>query len=297
MSTHIFTPITDRFGYGKYLDLEIVIDSDTGYINASKLCQLGGKKLKNWLRLDSAKELMDYAGSNGGSDLSHHSVSYEIKNENIMGISKSDQDAITGTYFHRKLIVHIAQWISCKFAMKVSDIIDDYVSRENNRMIRELKGENKTLLDRVDDLTKQNNELLVATRTIIDMNHSQNNTLAKQDKKLDMLTAEVNRIRRHLDNSEVDENKRESILVYRLEHDGMDTMRIRCGTNEYLSKFRYNARWYKEYDLISNSKRALNYLKSVGYLNKQTDAKFIIGDREHRIKLLQMLRKVNDSYK
>lgn len=275
MSTHIFTSITDRFGYGKYLDLEIVIDSETGYINASKLCQLGDKKLKNWLRLDSAKTLMDYYNNTAtGSDLSQWY--YEIGRGDIDSKDDTKRNVIMGTYFHRKLIVHIAQWISCEFAMKVSDIIDDYNDRHNRSLLKEKD-------DKIDELMKKVDTLTEMTGDMKDM---------MSDMRMD-----IRRMRRHLDNAELDETKREGILVYRLPQDELDTIRIRCGTNQHLSKFTHNAKWYREYNLISNAKRALNYLKDNNYITKQTDTKYYLPDKEQRIKLLKILKKVNASYK
>ena len=292
MSTHIFTSITDRFGYGKYLDLEIVIDSETGYINASKLCQLGDKKLKNWLRLDSAKTLMDYYNTHlvSGSDLSQTDILYEIKGDDLKGIPRKNQEVIMGTYFHRKLIVHIAQWISCEFAMKVSDIIDDYNDRHNRSLLKEKDDKIDELMKKVDAQSIEINKMLSNSNDMKESMHDM------KDMMTDM-RADIRRMRRHLDNAEIKEDKREGILVYRLEQDDMDTIRIRCGTSAHLSKFINKAKWYRSYDSISNAKRALNYMKENDYLSKQVDTKYYIPDKDQRVRLLKILRKVDASYK
>lgn len=282
MTTYIFESITNRFGYGKYLDIEIIIDSETGYINASKLCQLGDKKLAKWMRLESSKTLLEYFNNmTTGPDLDQWY--YEIGRGDIDSKDDTKRNVIMGTYFHRKLIVHIAQWISCEFAVKVSEIVDDYNDRHNKALLREKDDTIKHQFAEIEELKRM-------------MNNMNENVTDMKDMMTDM-RSDIRRMRKHLDNSEIKESKREAILIYRLEQDDMSTMRIRCGTNEYLSKYISNARWYKEYSSISNAKRALNYMKDNGYLNKQTDAKFIIEDKGHRIKLLKMLRKVNDSYK
>lgn len=289
MSTHIFTPITDRFGYGKYLDLEIIIDSETGYINASKLCQLGDKKLKNWLRLDSAKTLMDYYNNTAtGSDLSQWY--YEIGRGDIDSKDDTKRNVIMGTYFHRKLIVHIAQWISCEFAMKVSDIIDDYNDRHNRSLLKEKDDKIDELMKKVDAQSIEINKMLSNSNDMKESMHDM------KDMMTDM-RADIRRMRRHLDNAEIKEDKREGILVYRLEQDDMDTIRIRCGTSAHLSKFINKAKWYRSYDSISNAKRALNYMKENDYLSKQVDTKYYIPDKDQRVRLLKILRKVDASYK
>ena len=111
------------------------------------------------------------------------------------------------------------------------------------------------------------------------------------------MRSDIRRMKRHLDNSEVKEDKREGILVYRLEHDDMNTIRIRCGTSAHLSKFINKAKWYREYTYISNAKRALNYMKDNGYLTKQIETKYDMPDKEHRVKILKMLKTVDASYK
>jgi hypothetical protein len=299
MSTHIFEPITERFGYGNYLDLKIIIDSKTKYINATKLCQLGNKHLRYWQRTDSSKELIDTFNINvPGADLHGAQVSYEIKQKDLKGLPRTDQEIILGTYYHRDLIVHLAQWISPAFAFKVSKIVNDYIGYENKRKIRELKGENKTLLDKVDDLSKQNidlkkqnEEVLAATRTLITMGN-------EQLTKIDSMSAEISRIRHHLDNETSKPNKRELILVYRNKDDPKAVMRIRAGTEEYIKKFRRNAVWYREYSNISNSKKAINYMKDNGMITfeKGKTTKTIIHDINERNHLRQCLKKLDESY-
>jgi hypothetical protein len=41
-----FEQIQDQYWYGLYGDFKIIIDKDTGYFNATKLCQDGGKEFK-----------------------------------------------------------------------------------------------------------------------------------------------------------------------------------------------------------------------------------------------------------
>lgn len=126
MSTHIFNYIDDsqRFGYGKYLDVEIVIDSNTKYINASKICKQNGKKLSEWLRYDSSKELIEsWSNINRGGNSHPY---YDIDRTDVVGMQKADQDKILGKYFHEDLLIMIAQWVSKDFAFKVGHIINTY---------------------------------------------------------------------------------------------------------------------------------------------------------------------------
>ena len=130
MSTHIFEYIgnSDRFGYGKYLDFSIIIDGYTGYINATKLCALGNKHLRNWHKNESSKELIACYEDDTRSDQSGYGVSYEIGRKELAGLTKVEQESAMGTYYHRTIIVHLAQWISPAFGAKVSNILSNYES-------------------------------------------------------------------------------------------------------------------------------------------------------------------------
>ena len=117
MSTHIFESITERFGYGNYLDLKIIIDGKTNYINATKLCQLGGKKLKHWQENSSTKSLIDYYEDHTielhGRNSDHVRPSYEVTQHNMKGLNKETQIIVVGTYYHKDLIVQIGR-ASCR---------------------------------------------------------------------------------------------------------------------------------------------------------------------------------------
>lgn len=296
MSTHIFEYIGDskRFGYGMYLDLKIVIDRQTNYINATKLCNLGNKKLKNWQQNVSTKELIEYFNNNesgwnssqttGPIFQKRPSISYEICGDDLKGIPRKEQEVMMGTYYHKTIIVHLAQWISPAFALKVSKIVDDYIDTENSRKIRELKGENMTLQDQIA-------KLLATTETILTINNEQN-------AKLDKMTSAIEKMRIHLDNSTSVPSKREAILVYRNPDDTSDIMRFRCGTHAYLKTIKAGASWYREYKNISNSKKAINYMKVNNMIQFEKDktTKAIIPEKDDRVYIRRCLRRLNDSY-
>jgi len=88
-----------------------------GYINATKICKDGGKILGNWNENLFSKQLI--------KELSL-TIGLPIVNLTIL-IKQGGNQQITGTYVHPKLIPHIASWISPKFALMVSDIINEYI--------------------------------------------------------------------------------------------------------------------------------------------------------------------------
>jgi len=115
-----FKQITERYSYGQFGDLLIIIDMVTGEINATHLCKQGGKDFKEFIRLSGNKKLFRALSSQAGipaCDLTH-----QVKGGRIT--------AIRGTYIHRDLVVPLASWISPEFALKVSRIVQSYFAKE-----------------------------------------------------------------------------------------------------------------------------------------------------------------------
>ena len=129
-----FEPINEKYSKARYGEFDVIMDMTTGYINATKLCAQGGKRLKNWLRNDSAKELMKEM---------EDTINLSLENNQKISIlvTGGNYGYVRGTYVHPDLIPHIACWVSSKFAIKVSKIINEWVqaSQENkNRYWNEM---------------------------------------------------------------------------------------------------------------------------------------------------------------
>ena len=80
------------------------------YVNATQLCQAGGKKFSHWFSLDTTKELIKELSADAGITASG------LVETNRGGNNKSDQ----GSWIHPDLSIQLAQWISPKFAIQVS---------------------------------------------------------------------------------------------------------------------------------------------------------------------------------
>jgi len=105
--------INDKYSTAKYGDFNVIIDMTSGYINATKLCSIGGKRFDHWLSNKGSKELIkEFEESN----------LREIK----ITLTGGQNLEIRGTYVHPDLIHHIACWVSTKFACKVSKIINEW---------------------------------------------------------------------------------------------------------------------------------------------------------------------------
>ena len=80
------------------------------YVNATELCQAGGKKFSHWFSLDTTKELIKELSADAGITASG------LVDTNKGGNTKTDQ----GSWIHPDLSISLAQWISPKFAIQVS---------------------------------------------------------------------------------------------------------------------------------------------------------------------------------
>ena len=88
----------------------IISRSEDNYINATQLCQAGGKKFSHWYSLDTTKELISLLESNAG-----------IPALNLVEVNKGGNHI--GSWIHPDLAIQLAQWISPVFALQVSSWI------------------------------------------------------------------------------------------------------------------------------------------------------------------------------
>ena len=80
------------------------------YVNATQLCQAGGKKFNDWIRLDTTKELISALESDAG-----------IPASQLIETKKGQSSHFNqGSWIHPDLSIQLAQWISPKFAIQVS---------------------------------------------------------------------------------------------------------------------------------------------------------------------------------
>jgi hypothetical protein len=91
-------------------DVVIISRVEDNYINATQLCQAGGKKFNDWYRLDTTKELIILLESKAG-----------IPALNLVEVNKGGIHL--GSWIHPDLAIQLAQWISPLFALQVSSWI------------------------------------------------------------------------------------------------------------------------------------------------------------------------------
>jgi len=97
---------------------------EDGYINATKLCQDGGKLFTNWKSLESTKR-----------NVNTLSEELNIPIDKLVQIKKGNSTKFKqGTWIHPRLGTVLAQWISPTFGLKVSKWVEQW---------RQTKAENE----------------------------------------------------------------------------------------------------------------------------------------------------------
>lgn len=158
-----YEQIKDNFWYGLFGDFKLIIDKDTGYFNATKLCSSGGKRFDNWSRLDCSKTLMRYYEQKlATSHVRGLNPVYTIfpNGTNLVDLQ------ICGTYIREELLLNLASWLSNSFYDKCYVIIRDYYTRD----FKKLKSDKEQLENHVREIENSMNELkLENIRLKIDM--------------------------------------------------------------------------------------------------------------------------------
>ena len=93
---------------------DIIRESD-GFINATSLCKAANKKFGHWNVLESTKELIKQL-----------SLKLNIPIEKLIDIKKDGLNKNRGSWIHPRLGVCLAQWLSVKFMLEVSEWIEEW---------------------------------------------------------------------------------------------------------------------------------------------------------------------------
>ena len=101
-------------------ELSIPVSKD-GYVNVTKLCQAGGKRIDNWIRLKQSKELLE-AYSNLPHIPDTEKAIPHIRGIEISRVIKGGNVSLqnSGTYYPMDIAIQIAQWVDPYFAIQVS---------------------------------------------------------------------------------------------------------------------------------------------------------------------------------
>jgi hypothetical protein len=154
MPSITFEFIDNQYEWGYYSDFKVLIMTRNRYINATKLCQDGDRRFRNWLNNDYAINLIN--------ELESSAINL-ADGKSMIRITGGNDFEVRGTYVHLDLIPSIAGWISPAFALKVNRIVNEYllkeekikhatIIKEKDNEIDELKGMVKAILKNTNNL-------------------------------------------------------------------------------------------------------------------------------------------------
>lgn len=91
--------------------------SEDGYINATAMCKAASKQFNEYTSKTSTKEFLVELCSETGIPVS-----------DLVQVMKGGQPQLQGSWVHPQVAIHLAQWVSAKFAVQVSKWVFDWMS-------------------------------------------------------------------------------------------------------------------------------------------------------------------------
>lgn len=91
--------------------------SRDGYVNATAMCKAAGKAIADYNRLETTKDFLAELSSEVGIPMA----------ELIQSVSGGNP-ALQGTWVHPQVAINLAQWLSAKFAVRVTQWVYDWMS-------------------------------------------------------------------------------------------------------------------------------------------------------------------------
>ena len=183
-----FEKVNNDYAWGNYGDFKVLIMLKNGYINVTKLCKDGGKDLYDWKRTKAAEELQNEISRPPG-----------IPGGLLVSVSDSSSNDLRGTYAHPDLVPHIASWVSPKFAVKVSQIVNEYFAQEARDKVRDLTKERNELLRKVDELLMKTDKIVDSNQQLIEKVDTVTGQNTELSTKLNTVTGQLDTVTGQLD--------------------------------------------------------------------------------------------------
>lgn len=91
-----------------------------GYINATAMCKVAGKEWSGYRRLDTTQAF-----------IAALETSLQIHRDHLVQTIMTGANEVRGTWVHPQVAVHLAQWLSAEFAVKVSQWIVEWMKGDD----------------------------------------------------------------------------------------------------------------------------------------------------------------------
>ena len=150
-------------------NIEVTTRQEDGYFNLTALCKAGNKLFADYQK---SKQTQDYL----------QALSTNMRIPILELLDSKVGGSHTGTYVHRKVAYHLAQWISPQFAVQVSNVLDELmltgkVELGKEKSNEELENVYKEKLSEMESqLENTKNELKVLSKTHNNMLRRQKRT-------------------------------------------------------------------------------------------------------------------------
>lgn len=145
MASMVLNDIDEKYAWARFGNVEVIMMKENGYINATKLCKLGGKNFRDWYR-GGNKNYVEFIEN----QLNEASANLRYPIKSLILVKDGNNNEIRGTYAHPKIIVSVASWISHEFNSMVSDIVLNFFAEQRTAA---LKKEITVKDDKIDNLT------------------------------------------------------------------------------------------------------------------------------------------------
>jgi hypothetical protein len=117
---------------------------EDGYLNATEMCKVGGKKLSHYNENIQTNEYLNALSTSIG-------IPADLLIEKIMtGINEN-----RGTWVHPRVAIHLAQWVSPQFAVQVTDWVLRFMSGDLTLV--------SEIVQRHDEVNDSKSEILITT--------------------------------------------------------------------------------------------------------------------------------------
>lgn len=93
-----------------------------GYINATAMCRAAGKRWSDYWRLPAAKEFV-----------TELSAVVHIHTTDLVQTNTGGEPRLQGTWVHPDIAIHLAQWLSARFAVQVAQWVREWLSGGRTR--------------------------------------------------------------------------------------------------------------------------------------------------------------------
>lgn len=117
------TPVDET--YAKLDKHNVIIMRSNGYINATSLCKIYGKKFFHWKENSSTENLCSVLEKE-----------LNLKRDEFIITVMFGKKFFKGSYVHPKLIIPIAAWTSPDLVLPLCDIIVEFNTMEKTTIIR-----------------------------------------------------------------------------------------------------------------------------------------------------------------